>query len=64
MEVQSHLQHYVEPAAATPSVTSPGGVPPSGSSSFAFGNMGPLLPLGPGTLTLNQYVPLAPETVG
>lgn len=55
--VQSHLQHYVEPVAPTPGATSPGSTPALPSiASMAYGNAGPLLPLGPGTLTLNSYV--------
>ncbi|RXK42689.1 hypothetical protein M231_00245 [Tremella mesenterica] len=40
--LQSHLQHYSEPATST-------------SSGLAAYGAGPLLPLGPGTLTLNQH---------
>ncbi|GFZ44532.1 hypothetical protein JCM24511_02255 [Saitozyma sp. JCM 24511] len=53
--LQSHLQHYVEPVAPTPGATSPGSTPALPSiASMAYGNAGPLLPLGPGTLTLNS----------
>ncbi|WVO15107.1 hypothetical protein L204_102751 [Cryptococcus depauperatus] len=39
-KLQSYLQHYSEPSA--------------NSSTSAYANLGPLLPLGPGTLTLNS----------
>lgn len=51
--VQSHIQHYVEPAAPTAnSSTSPSSTPALPSISSVYGT-GPLLPLGQGTLTLN-----------
>lgn len=51
--VQSHIQHYVEPAApAGGSATSPLSTPALPSISSVYGT-GPLLPLGQGTLTLN-----------
>ena len=51
--MQSHLQHYAEPAAPIPgSITSPSTTPALASITSTYGS-GPLLPLGPGTLTLN-----------
>lgn len=51
--MQSHIQHYVEPAAqAASSATSPLSTPALPSISSVYGS-GPLLPLGQGTLTLN-----------
>ena len=55
-QVQSHLQHYSEPipyiigGTASPSTT-----PAMQNIASAYGG-GPLLPLGPGTLTLNRSV--------
>lgn len=46
MSVQSHTQHYTEPASSTPGAT----LPPS----LTTYSGGPLLPLGPGSLTLNH----------
>jgi hypothetical protein len=45
--VQSYIQHYSEPQTTTPGATSLHNI------TSAYGG-GPLLPLGPGTLTLNQ----------
>jgi dynein light intermediate chain 1 len=54
--VQSHIQHYVEPAAPAPNPTantsSPLSTPALPSISSVYGS-GPLLPLGQGTLTHN-----------
>ncbi|ORY26475.1 dynein light intermediate chain-domain-containing protein [Naematelia encephala] len=54
--LQSHLQHYTEPVPSTPaagSSTSPFSTPALPSIASAFQG-GPLLPLGQGSLTLNQ----------
>lgn len=52
--MQSHIQHYAEPAApASGGTTSPSSTPALPSISSVYGS-GPLLPLGQGTLTLNM----------
>jgi dynein light intermediate chain 1 len=57
-QVQSHIQHYAEPPASTltsapGNASSPSATPALPSISSVYGT-GPLLPLGQGTLTLNQ----------
>lgn len=48
--VQAHLQNYSEPSIPSPTSSSSSQIPSNTYSSNA-----PLLPLGPGTLTLNKH---------
>lgn len=50
--VQSHLQHYTEPSSLSSTSSHVTSTLPNLSSTLA--SSGPLLPLGPGTLTLNK----------
>lgn len=66
--MQSFLQHYTEPpvaAAPTSGSKAAVGATPQPTAFSTYSSTGPLLPLGPGTLTLNPWVQrTSPDCIG